>query len=640
MTAETQFGNLRWWDRRYAGAQERSQAVFRWVNHVMTRQQLRYQSHLYHAQLYEDMPALGLQPYNYTDIEAGSDWLRLNVVRSVVDSYVSLIARNKPKPRVLTDKGDWAQMQRAKGLTRWYEGKAEELELYREVSGPCARDCAVFGLGVAKIARDDWEDPDSPDVGVERAFPWEILVDDAEAQTPRRLRTMGHRQYRDRAVLAEMFPKARAYIETQASRSDSMVSGYDVWFTDTAADLIPVVEVWHLPTRKGANDGRHVIAIEGTTLYDGPWTRQRFPFAFLYRSRPTMGLWGVSIPHELRGAQQHINTTLLDIEECLHLYAKPKWMVPAGSVIPGHLDDDLNSIIQFAGQVPPTVYSPKAMPDEQYAFLWQIWQKCFDQVGISQARAEGETAPGLSGSGASIRAWNDVGDGRFYDAQNNFEDWHMRIFAAMVEEAREIAEDDPSYASAYRGKKYVEIVRFRDVDPGEDKYFLQTFPESRLSSFPAQRLAQIQELFNSGIISAKEFRALAEFPDLEAEDNLANAPKEIADKLISKFLEAEDPDEPDVFVYPDPDWPLAEIKVRMQYAEVRAYLDGAPEGNLRLFRDFLRLCDAPQLNPANGNGAPAPAGSTPAGMVPGGPPPAPPPALVPGQAMPAPSRAA
>lgn len=637
VSTETQFGNLRWWDRRYSGPQERSQAIFRWVNHIMTRQTLRYQSHLYHAQLYEDLPALGLQPYNYTDIEAGSDWLRLNVVRSVIDTYVSLVSRSKPKPKVLTDKGDWMQQKRAKGLTRWYEGKAEEIELYREVSGPCARDSAVFGLGVAKILRDDWEDPDEADVGVERIFPWEMLVDDAEAQTPRRLRTIGHRQYRDRAVLAEMFPRAKAYIETQASRSDSMVTGYDIWFTDTAADLIPVVEVWHLPTRKGANDGRHVIAIEGTTLYDGPWTRNSFPFAFLYRSRPTMGLWGVSIPHELRGAQQHINTTLLDIEECLHLYAKPKWMVPAGSVIPSHLDDDLDSIIQFQGQVPPTVYSPKAMPDEQYTFLWQIWQKCFDQIGVSQARSEGETAPGLSGSGASIRAWNDVGDGRFYDANNNYEDWHMRIFAAMVDEAREIAEDNPDYASTWRGKKYVEIVKFRDVDPGKDKYFMQTFPESRLSSFPAQRLAQIQELFNSGIISPKEFRALADFPDLEAEDSLANAPKELSDQIISKFLEAEDPDAPEVMVYPESEWPIADIKVRMQYALVRAELDEVPEGNLRLFRNFLRLCDAPELSPPPPGQAPP---GAPSGMVPGAPPAAPPPALMPGQAMPAPPRAA
>lgn len=637
MGPETQFGNLRWWDKRYSGPIERAGAIFRWVNHVMTRQTLRYQSHLYHAQLYEDLPALGLQPYNYTDIEAGSDWLRLNVVRSVVDTYVSLISRSKPKPKVLTDKGDWSLQKKAKGLTRWYEGKAEEIELYREVSGPCARDSAVFGLGVAKILRDDWEDPDKPDVSVERIFPWEMLVDDAEAQTPKRLRTIGHRQFRDRAVLAEMFPRYRAYIETQATRSDSMVTGSDIWYTDTAADLIPVVEVWHLPTRRGANDGRHVIAIEGTTLYDGPWTRNRFPFAFLYRSRPTMGLWGVSIPHELRGAQQHINTTLLDIEECLHLYAKPKWMVPAGSVIPSHLDDDLDSIIQFQGQVPPTVYAPKAMPDEQYTFLWQIWQKCFDQIGVSQARSEGETAPGLSGSGASIRAWNDVGDGRFYDANNNFEDWHMRIFSAMVDEARDIAEDVPDYASTWRGKQYVEIVRFRDVDPGEDQYFMQTFPESRLSSFPAQRLAQIQELFNSGIISAKEFRALAEFPDLEAEDNLANAPKELADKITAQFLEADDPDAPDVMVYPESEWPLADIKVRLQYALVRAELDKAPEGNLRLFRNFLRLCDAPELNPSPAApGAPPGAGS----MTPGAPPAGPAPALLPGQGMPAPPRAA
>ena len=54
------------------------------------------------------------------------------------------------------------------------------------------------------------------------------------------------------------------------------------------------------------------------------------------------------------------------------------------------------------------------MPAETYAFLWQTWQKMFDMIGVSQAGSEGETPEGLSGSGASIRAWNDVRSGRLF----------------------------------------------------------------------------------------------------------------------------------------------------------------------------------------------------------------------------------
>lgn len=613
MVDEAEAGSLQWWSDAYSDPKRRADACFRWLNRIRARQSLRHQLYLFHAQMYEDLPALGLGPYSYATYDTGGDFLRLNVCRAVVDSYVSLLIKNKPKPRVLTDDGPWELKKKAKGLTRWYEGKVEDIELYREVSNPCARDSAAFGTGVAKVYRENYDDPDAWDVGVERVYPWEIVADDAEAMSPRRLRTIGHRKFYDRQVLCEMFPRARAHIKNLPRYQGEENEPFD-WTGDTTADLVCVLEVWRLPGRVGGKGGRHCIVVDGKALFDGPWTHSRFPFAFLYRSRPTMGLFGVAIPHELRGAQQHINTTLLDIEECLHLYGHPRWMASAGSVIKDHLDDDIDSITEFTGQIAPVVYSPQVMPAEQYAFLWQIWQKCFDQIGISQARSEGETAPGLSGSGASIRAWNDVGDGRFFEASEAFQDFHLQIADRMIDEARDIAEVRADYSSAYRGKSYVQIVTFADVDPGKDKYYLKTYPESRLSKSPAQRLAQIQELFNAKVISSAEFRELLEFPDLDSDDSFVNSARQLAEKLIDRFLEAEDPDEADIFVYPEPDWPLEDFRVRFQYAELRARLDNAPEGNARLLRLFVKICDqllAKAAAPA------APAGGAPPGS-PGG----------------------
>ena len=147
-----------------------------------------------------------------------------------------------------------------------------------------------------------------------------------------------------------------------------------------------------------------------------------------------------------------------------------------------------------------------------------------------------------------------------FEANSLYEQWHMDIFSRMVDEGRSIAEDNPKYASAWRkNRTTVEIVRFRDVDPGEDNYWIRTYPEARLSAYPAQRNAQLQDWFNSGIISPKEFRMLSEFPDLEEEDALANAPVELANWIIAKFLDARDPEDPEVMIYPEGDWPIDDI---------------------------------------------------------------------------------
>ena len=77
--------------------------------------------------------------------------------------------------------------------------------------------------------------------------------------------------------------------------------------------------------------------------------------------------------------------------------------------------------------------------------------------------------------------------------------------------------------------------------------------------------------------------------------------RELTDKWIDRFLEADDPDAPDVFLYPEPEFNLAYMKGRMQLALHRAVLDGVPEGNARLVRQFIGLCDkmmAPPPMPA------------------------------------------
>ena len=609
--------SLRWYDPEFAGDRTRAEACIRWIRRISTRTEMRERICLLNAVHYDDFPALGLGPYAYASFDAGSEQLKLNLIKAVTDTYVSLIARSKPKPQALTSDGEWSLKKKAKGLTRWWEGKAADCSLYQDVSDPACLQSAVYGLGLAKVYREYPNLPKMMDVGVELTFPWELRADDAEWQTPKKARNLGQRKVYDRTVLAEMFPSEKSWILKNAPRLSQEQGSMELG-ADSASDLVPVYELWHLESYPGCGDGLHVIMVEGKTLYEGTWDRPRFPFALLYRTRPTQGLWGMSIPHEIRGLQIDINQTLVDMQECLRLYGKPRLIAPSGSIDPNMWSDETDEYVFYNGQQPPIVYSPQVMPPEQYNFLLTKWQKGFEVVGVSQEASQGQIPEGLSGSGASIRAWNDVQDGRMYKPSQNFEDFHMQIAELMIDEARDIAKVRKDYCSVYRGKTYVQLVNFRDVDPGKDAYYLRTYPVSRLSNSPAQRLAQLQELFNAKVIDAEAFREMLEFPDLEAEDNLMNSPRELAEKLIDRFLEADDPDDPDIFVYPEPEWPLAQMKLRFQYAEIRARLDDAPEGNCRLLRNFMALCDQAQ---AKAQAALAPPAPGPGALPPGPPPP-------------------
>lgn len=592
----------------------------RWIRRNITRNSARDRVLLLSAIHYEDMPSLGLGPYQYTMLDPAVERLRLNLIKAVTDTYVSIIARNKPKPRALTSDGDWSLRKKAKGLTRWFEGKAADMNLYRDVSDPACLLSGVYGLGVAKVYRDCPAHKELWDVGVELTFSWELIEDSAEWYAPLRARNLGHRKAYDRTVLSETFPQHKEWIMQQAPRLGPGEQTAFEYAHESTADLVTVYELWHLPSYKGAGDGRHCIVLEGKTLYDGDWDRPRFPFAFCYRDRPTTGLFGRSIPWQLRGLQIDINTTLLDMQDSLRMHGKPKLIAPVGSIEQDMWSDEVDEFVFYNGPKEPIVYSPQVMSPEQYTFLWQKWQKGFEVIGVSQEASQGQIPEGVSGSGASIREANDVQSGRLYKPSQNFEDFHMQLADLMIDEARDIAKDKPDFASAFRGKTYVEIVTFRDVDPGKDKFWMQVYPVSRLSNAPAQRMAQLQELFNSKVIDTDTFRALLEFPDLEHETSLATAMRELTDKWIDKFLEADDPDAPGVFMYPEPEFNLAYMKGRFQVALHYAVLEGCPEGNQRLLRQFMALCDT-MMQRAAAAGAPQPGMGAPGGLPAGPPPP-------------------
>ena len=608
-----EFRDARWWLPEHKG--KRHEMITAVVRKIRMRQDSRKRQFLLHAQLYGDMAVTGLGPFQYVANQqiAETESIRLNLVKAVVDTYVSMLVRSRPKPMTLTSKGDWQLQNRAKGLNRWIAGKFNEAQLYSTISAPVARDSAVHGTGIVKVSTHyaDPGDPKTADVLIERRFPWELVVDDAEAQDPKALRNLYDQKWIDREVLAEMFPAKRREIMAATNSG----SGND-WGYEPTSDLLLVTEAYHLPTSANAKNGRRCIVVDGATLADEPYTRMKFPFAFLRRAIPPFGFWGIAIPHELKGIQANISQTLLDIEQTQNMLARPKWAVPRTSgVLASHISDDVGEIIDYDGPTPPSILAAGLlMPPETYNFLWTVWQKGFDLIGVSQMRSHGAIAQGLSGSGAAIREANDVEDGRFLEASRAFEDWHVEIATLAIEEAREIAKENPDYASVNIDGRSRSVVRFADVDMDRDKYSLAVHPTSALSSSPQAKLAQIDEWYKAGLIDKDEYRSLLDFPDLEASTSIACAPRELADKLIERFLDAPDPEAEGVYVHPEPGWPLDYLEKRFIFAAVRAFLDDAPDANVELLRQFRTECreiiDAAAPPPP----PPPPPGQPPMGM--------------------------
>jgi hypothetical protein len=78
--------------------------VFSYVAHLDKQQSYKSADNLRFARLYGNYEILGLDAYSYTRVETSynvSHRVTLNIVQSMVDTVVSKITKNKPKPTFL-----------------------------------------------------------------------------------------------------------------------------------------------------------------------------------------------------------------------------------------------------------------------------------------------------------------------------------------------------------------------------------------------------------------------------------------------------------------------------------------------------------------------------------------------------------
>lgn len=605
-----------WWtDEARATAHE---VVVPLVRKLRENQTLRKRMDLLHLTLYADRPIAGLGPYMYAKgLTLDDVGARLNVCKSVTDSYVAMITRSTPKPMAVTNGADWSMKRKAKGMNKWLDAVFKEGGVRTQLSPKCARLSAICGDAIVKVYADvpgdDWK---NAKVGFGLTFKWDFHYDDAEAQDPRNIRQVYETHRYDKAVLTAMFPGHATEI---ASASSTMVNGSFEETSDEGgvSDLVEVYEGYHLRSSATSTDGYKVICIQNATLYCELWESDRFPYAVLRRAEAPMGFDGIGIPEELRGMQGTINEIAMAYEEAIMFFARPKWTASRQSRIQkAHLDDQIGTIIEHDGAPPVMQVASMVMPSDVTQYLWAIWQKAHDQIGVPQMFANGSVPAGFK-SGKAIEEYNDTSNARFGESLKLYEQFHLELAELAVDVGREIAKHEPKFASTYVNRRLRELIYFKDIDPGKDKYTLDIQSANGLASTPSARFEQLDMMLERGLIDQTTFRMHMDMPDIESETNLMNAPYEIADRLIERFLDAEDPAADDVYMAPDPDWNLEYIRARFQYASALAFLDDAPEGNLALLRKFADQCQFILQSKA-----PPPAPALPPGAMPPGAPPA------------------
>jgi hypothetical protein len=517
-----------------------------------------------------------------------------NVTASCVDTAGAHTSKNRPRPIYLTSGGDLALQNQARDMTRYMDGLLAMLKAH--VTGQTvARDSHIFGTGIGYVYTQLFEDESGKvidgEIKVERVFVDELRIDEDEARSglPRQMHRV---RLMTRDELIDIFPEhEQAILDAQPARD-----------TRTAADLVEVIESWHLPTGKvryektdGGEDDRSKPITDGcfattlggeVTLQATVYTRDYFPFLPLYWSPPLAGFWGRGLAEELQGKQKQINDLDADIDKAIKLGAKIKLLVPQDCELDGDgWSDVIGEQIKFKGPTPPTPIVPPAVGGELYAFRKTLIQECYEISGVSQSQATATKEAGLN-SGAAVREQNDINSTRFVLKSQAYEQWYMDLSRMLIDLSRELY-DQHKIDLKVKGRagKFLKTIQWSKVNLDNDAYDMQVFPVSLLPTTPQGRMETVQEMLDKGLISPEAGKRLLDFPDLEEFNSLETAFFDYAAGLVADLLEGGD--------YEPPDW-RADLKMVLNVTlanYVRALRMKVPEQILERLRQLMDECE-------------------------------------------------
>lgn len=484
-------------------------------------QTTRKNLNLLHARLYGnfDLSGFGARQYMRGNVLASTK-IAFNVVEAATDTLASKISKHRPRPVFLTDGAKWAEQQKAKRLGRFTEGMFAHANI-RAKNDLIFIDSCVFGDGGYKIIIDD-----DKKVNVERVFIDELLVDEADARygSPRQM-FQGKLCHREK-LMAD-YPASADAIRDATPPNGVEMSGF--------GDMVQVWEGWHLPSSPTAGDGYHSIVLEGgIELHGEAWTLNRFPFV-LYPFKPRLlGFWGQGVAEMLTGIQLELNRLVRSVGEQLRRKGRGRTWVPlAAKVPPEHFSNAIGDICYYNGSQPPTVDSSNAVAQEEFMQIDRLYQKAFQIVGVSEMSVSAKKPSGLD-AGVAIREWEEIESERFAKQHQRWDNFHIDLAEAMLDFVRAFGGEN--YVTKYEHKRFMETVKWSDVEHKVGEYAIKMFPSSSLPQTPAARRQAVKEMEADGTIDKPTALKLLDFPDLEAEMNLGNASRDDIDAMIDRVL--------------------------------------------------------------------------------------------------------
>ena len=450
---------------------------------------------------------------------AGIGIAKLNASKSIIDTFVSRLSKDRPMPNFNVDGAQWKLKRKAKKFRQFIVGQMLETE-YDDLSADALLDGSVFGNGYTRI------DAGDDDVFAERIPVNEILYDKRECRYGRPQQAV--RVYRvAKDALAELYPACKAEIMRASASVRQKDDDFDM--VSNLEDYTDVYEGWFLPPTSTSESGRHAICVSTATLRFERWHEPRFPWGHLRLFKPRHGLMGYGFIDQLASLQHRVNCIVRDLQLNIAATGRGHFLVNENNDIPTELLSGWQPFkLKYKGGQPPTYVAPTPFNPAQLHALEFFLQKMYDLSGVSMAAATSKSSLGPGASGIALDTQYDIDSDRFRMPQRGYARYRLDCAQRYVDASARVArrraegtgEKKPWVGVSWKNRDAIERLEYDKVTLEEGSYSLQIEAVNFLPDTRAGKLAVVEQLAKAGVIEQWLVPTLFDEPDLIQANNI------------------------------------------------------------------------------------------------------------------------
>lgn len=595
-------------------------AVF---DHVRDENEWRTDADEFHWGLYEGTGVGGVRTSSRRGLTYAWATLPDNLSKMAVDTLTAKVASIRPVPIVTSDRGSWRDQRRAKKIRQYIRGAFHQHKVHEKLGYKIIRDSLVGRAGVVQVYREGKR------TYVERVHPWELFVDEWDAQygEPRALfrvremnREVAIKKYgKGDSKKTEALKKA-GYFSRSRYREDTS------WST---VEKVELLEAWYRCTDHDDDDpdhectGRHVLICEGALLEEEVWKKDGFPFAVLTYDDPNTGFWGNGLVKTLEGAHVELNMTNERLSESYRLSGKGVILRDGSGIYNQQVVNGLFVWNCKPGPYDPTVFDLDLVNEHMRARPGELIERGLSAIGLSQMATQAKKPAGVTAA-VALQTLDDIESQRHIVIGRKYESWCMDVARLLLDAIKEIAEEYGDHEVRVPMRGAFLTTKWSEVRVDGFQLEMETVGSLFLNF--TGKLDKLKALFDAQLIDGTTFMRHLDAGDLQSELDLETVNQILVDEMLEAMLDNENEQNPDDdYIAPIGELPLAWAIKRTHQTKLKAKLEGAPRNVLRLlqrFADDLILLEkgpaandqvqedptiSPDMPPPDGGGVPMPA---------------------------------